>query len=212
MTWRPFFVLLTGACLALATANCTGGVDTKSAAGDDDDDATGDDDDDGASPNPSPSPTNPGVTGDPWTTTATPIEQGCGLAPLFVHYGDASGVAVIGVGTTGTILAFDIGLNNPSIGIGEAPNGTLQANGDFVQDFSYCLYNGLSTMKYYGNWTGTMTPDGVNPTAFDNSSLLYYIDARNGDYRSQCATATFDPVVGSCSTSGVTFSIDGVKQ
>lgn len=206
-------LLLSCTAFAIFIASCTGGVDTSTPPpGDDDDVATT------LTPTPtatesataSPSPTPAGLSGAPWTTTATPASGVCSVVQQ-IAYGSA-GVATIGVATTGANLYFDVGMHlNPAIGIGDEASGTVDGAGNFTQTFSYCTYDGASTRKFVGSWTGVFALDGLS---FTDSTLVQKMYLRTGaDYRATCATnVTSANAFGSCSTSGVTFSIDGVKQ
>lgn len=205
---RSLLLLFTGVALALGSFSCSGGVDTKPPPADDDDD------DDGTTATPTPTGTATatptpagGLQGDPWTATATPPEYSCSFGTILVPFGN-NGVAVIGVTATNGTLTFDIGLNNPAIGIGDAPSGTVDGNGDFTQSFSYCTYNGASTTKYYGTWTGTFAPDGLS---FD-STLLEDLYVANGDHRPTCATTMSTSDAPFCASPGASFAVHGVKQ
>lgn len=206
-------ILLAVLALASGLASCTGGVDTNTPPpGDDDDAATTltPTPTETATETPTTSPTPAGLSGDPWTTTATPASGVCSVVQQ-IAYGSA-GVATIGVATTGANLYFDIGMHlNPAIGIGDEASGTVDGAGNFTQTFSYCTYDGASTRKFVGSWTGVFAPDGLS---FTDSTLVQKMYLRTGaDYRTTCATnVTAANAFGSCSTSGVTFSIDGVKQ
>lgn len=199
--------------LVAVIAGCTGGVDTNPPP-------PGDDDDDAATTPVTPTPTGtvtpsptpvPGLMGDPWTTTATPASDACALGTIEILYGNA-GVATIGVATTGSDLYFDVGLHlNPAIGVGTEPSGTVDAGtGAFTQSFSYCTYDGLTTRKIYATWTGTFN---VGMTAFDNSTLVEKLYVKNGNFLATCTTGvTTADAFGDCSSPGVTFTVDGVKQ
>ena len=183
-------MVFVGAALAFGSFSCSGGVDTKPAPADDDDD-------DGTTATPTP------------TGTATPAEYPCAFGALLVQFG-TNGVAVIGVGNTAGTLTFDIGLSsNPAIGIGEAPSGMVDGNGDFTQNFSYCTYDGASTTKYYGTWTGTFAPDGLS---FDSTLVEALYVRTGGDYRATCAVDVTTSDAPFCASPGATFEVHAVKQ
>lgn len=208
---RQLLTLALGVVLAGGAFSCSGGVDTKPPPADDDDDIADDDDDDDGATTPSPSPSTtptPGLTGDPWTTTATPIEESCGFGTSVLPYGNM-GVATVGILLTNGTITFDVGMNlNPAIGIGDQPSGTLTGQ-NFTQTYSYCGYNGATTFKYVWTWSGTF-----NGTfdAFDDAQAGVTFRVKNGDHRSTCAATVFD-AFGDCSSPGtMSFVIDGVKQ
>ena len=191
-----------------AAGGCNEGVDTTPppADDDDDDDGAGDDDDDGGVQTPTPTPAPTALEGDPWTTTATPPSAVCAFFLEF-PYGNA-GTAPIGVTRSNGELTFDVGLHlDPNIGIGEEPSGTVASDGAFTQTLSYCSYNGASTMKYDQSWVGTFASDDLS---FD-ATMSLVVTVLNGDHRSVCATATFDPF-GDCTDPGMSYAIHGEKN
>lgn len=207
---RQLLTLALGAVLVGGAFSCSGGVDTKTPPADDDDDGGTT-----ATPTPSPSATatasttpTPGLTGDPWTTTASPVEDSCGFGTSVIPYGTA-GAATIGITQTNGTVVFDVGMNlNPNIGIGDPPSGTLSGQA-FTQTYSYCGFNGATTYKYVWNWSGTF-----NGTfdAFDDATVGVTFRVKNGDHRGTCAATVFDPF-GDCSSPGtMQFTVDGVKQ
>ena len=209
---RALLALLAGCALAIGAASCGNGVDTDVPAptptpsGTETPTPTGTPTE---TPSPIPTPTPAGLNGDPWTTTATPATDTCAFV-LTVAYGNM-GVATIGVATTGMDLYFDIGLGlDPNVAVVEAPNGTVDAGGNFTQDFTYCTFNGASTYKYVGTWTGTFAGDNLS---FD-STLTERLYIRNGDYRATCGAdvTPANAAYGDCSSSGVSFAVHGDKQ
>lgn len=207
---RAFLAGLLGLSFAAAAPGCSGGVDTDVPANSPTPTPSGT-----ATPTPSgtatatPTPTAPGLVGDPWTTTATPPEDSCGFGAITVAYGNA-GVAVIGIATTGSNIHFDIGLNNQAIGVGDAPSGTVDSAGNFTQTFSYCTFDGASTYKYYGQWSGTFAADGLT---FESTLAEQLYIRTGGDYRAMCATGvTTADAFGDCSSPGFSFAVHGEKQ
>lgn len=208
---REILTLALGIVLAGGAFSCSGGVDTKPPPADDDDVA--DDDDDGTTVTPTPSPTasttpTPGLSGDPWTTTANPVEDSCSFGVNIIPYGNA-GAATIGITQTNGTVVFDVGMNlNPNIGVGDQPSGTLSGQA-FTQTYSYCGYNGATTYKYVWTWSGTFN---ATFDAFNDATVGVTFRVKNGDHRSTCAATVFDPF-GDCSSPGtMQYSVDGVKQ
>lgn len=202
--------LLATFVLAAIAASCSGGVDTKAPPGDDDDAATT------LTPTPTGTatgtPTPSGLAGAPWSTTATPALETCGVGTVQLPYGNA-GAATIGVATTGGNLYFDVGLHlNPAIAVGDEPSGTFVAGGAFTQTFSYCFLDaiGANTRKVYANWAGTFAADMLS---FNDSNLAERMYSLSGNHLANCATAiTTANTFLDCSSSDMTFVIDGVKQ
>lgn len=190
-------------------AGCTGGVDTKTPPPGDDDTATT------LTPTPTetvtatPTPTPAGLSGDPWTTTATPPSDSCAFGGLTLAWGNA-GVATIGIAQTGTDVYFDLGLHsNPSqIAVADEPSGSVDGGGNFTQTYSYCVFNG-NTYKLYATWTGTFAPDGLS---FTDATLTQNVYFAGGNLLATCATAITTSSAPCSPGSPLSYSIDGVKQ
>ena len=105
-------------------------------------------------------------------------------------------------------------VENANFSVPDPENGTITASGDFEVHYTYCDYSlgADKTTKHIATWTGSFNAEG---TGFD-SVLHQALYNALGNLTSTCgATATTGSVtgdMGACSSSGVSWDIEGDIQ